>query len=406
MKIELSKKNANEIDASVAEFQGRATAGTVCADDLFKAELLAEAQSALDEVLFRRDQIGAIVEIAIKGVRASKVTHIKIAKGSRKGVWYLVGFRRGKKNTTVALYKDEDNDRKTVARQNFMEQRCARNNKVVKEALRRIEKRKKAEAEAKVKAVFESQSVSISSIESSKKDGYYHLGMYVVYIKEHGTWDNNRYSKAYHRQYGGVWEREKIEVKIYKKSGATIRCTTHLIDSFRGKWLTKLLIGEGIVKENRERSAITLDRLHSARRVKDIELKNLESENKIFLYERYIIKGQIEDYVAVKGGTTYHDKNPRLAIKCLNEKIATKKREQQARGIHRVITREFVSKKMNFCQSGINSFLSKIGFEFPEEIDEIKTVDLIKKIKATKKADLSQFAEEISRLKKVTGLSW
>ena len=405
MKIELSKKNANEIDAALAEFQGRATAGTVCADDLFNAELLAEAQSALDEVLFRRDQIGAIVEIAIPRLRASKETHIKISKGSRKGVWYLVGCRRGKKNTTVALYKDEDNDRKTVARQNFMEQRCARNNKVVKEALRRIEKRKKAEAEAKVKAVFESQSVSISSIESSKKDGYYHVGMYVVYIKEHGTWDNERYSKSYHNKYGGVWEREKIEVKIYKKRGDAISCTTHSIDSFRGKWLTKLLIIDGIVKEKRERSAITLDKLHSARRVKDIELKNLESENKIFLYERYIIKGQIEDYVAVKGGTTYHDKNPRLAIKCLNEKIATKKREQQARGIHRVITREFVSKKMNFCQSGINSFLSKIGFEFPEEIDEIKTVDLIKKIKATKKADLSQFAEEISRLKKVTGLS-
>ena len=61
---------------------------------------------------------------------------------------------------------------------------------------------------------------------------------------------------------------------------------------------------------------------------------------------------------------------------------------------------------MNFCQSGINSFLETIGFESPDEIDEIKTVDLIKKIKATKKADLSQFAEEISRLKKVTGLSW
>jgi len=44
------------------------------------------------------------------------------------------------------------------------------------------------------------------------------LGCYNFNYVESGQYNNNKYSKSYHKKYGGVWEKEKCYVIVNKNN--------------------------------------------------------------------------------------------------------------------------------------------------------------------------------------------
>jgi len=404
MKIEITSANRQSIESALNSFQGKMTTGLISVDDIINPNQLIAAQDRLDQVLFKRDQVGAVLEIEILPIAPVPkiITAFKVAKGS-KGNWYLVGFNRASATSTGAKFYRSDNTSKVEEQYAFIK-------KEEKKAQLSLKKSRNRRTKLFLKGAFDRASVSVSSVETDKSDGYFHIGNIVVHVEEHGEWNNNRYSKAYHRQYGGVWQRDHIEVGIYRKHGKGFVCSSHTVESFRGKWLTKIIIEDGLIKPVGKANAITLDKYHTAKRVTSDDDKNLEKIFDVKLYERYLLKGSVEDYVAVNhNGVTYHDTAPELAIKGLEKKVRGQMEQANKTKALRefsVITREYVKDALGFCEPGVNKFLEVIGYTCPDDIDKVKSVDLIKNIKATPRKDLKPFKDELKSLKNATGLSW
>ena len=193
------------------------------------------------------------------------------------------------------------------------------------------------------------------------------IGKFLFSQHEHVEWNNNKYSKGWHRKYGGVKEVSDRRVNIYKidrraKDGKKLLATVEF-DAWRGNILLAAIKNSGLFTEPNCKNplSIRLDKWYDAKLVRVI--------GNIKIYERTLIGGFV-DYCAVLNKITFHAKTMRESISGLNKKIkaATKKLNEPISYA--------LCKKLGFCENGIRDFCETFSLDIdgtysPQEVEKV-----------------------------------
>lgn len=193
------------------------------------------------------------------------------------------------------------------------------------------------------------------------------IGKFVFTQLEHVEWNNHKYSKGWHRQYGGVREVSGRRIVIEKidrraKSGKKQMAVVPF-DSWRGNVLLSAIKQSGLfqVPQSKAPLSVRLDKFYGAEEVRTI--------GHIKIYERTLL-GEFVDFCAVLNGVTFHAETERLAVRGVHQKIkaATKKRNEP-------ISYK-LCKELGFCDAGIKQFCEVFSLDLhssysPERIEEL-----------------------------------
>jgi hypothetical protein len=187
------------------------------------------------------------------------------------------------------------------------------------------------------------------------------IGGWQAKAVEIATWNNNKYSKAYHRRYGAVREVHDRYVQFVSPSGH--RTIEIKLDSWRGNWQMKALIDAKIVKPKKGQMHI---RLNAACDIKKIGVR--------FGYTFYLrtLKGEPLDYCAVSPlGQTFHAESPSKCIAGIKKKMAAIERRKVA-----TIDWDYL-RNLGFCKTGIIEFCDIFGFNPKDRVSPQEVYDRV-----------------------------
>lgn len=200
------------------------------------------------------------------------------------------------------------------------------------------------------------------------------IGKIVFTQSESVEWNNHKYSKAWHRQFGGVKEVSNRQITIEKLDGRAKNGKKQLavvpFESWRGNVLLAAIKQSGlfIAPTSKAPMSIRLDKFYGAEAVRAI--------GHIQIYARTLL-GETVDFCAVLNGVTFHAETERLAVHGVHQKIkaATKKRDEP-------ISYK-LCKELGFCDEGIKQFcevfnLDVQGTYSPKTIEELVKTDTSK----------------------------
>lgn len=195
------------------------------------------------------------------------------------------------------------------------------------------------------------------------------IGKIVFTQLEHVEWNNHKYSKSWHRQYGGVKEVSDRRIVITKQDGRAKGGFKQLavvpFDAWRGNILLTAIKNSGVFTAPISKAplSVRLDKFYDAKVVKTV--------GHIRIWDRTLLGGHV-DYVAVLNGVTFHADTMREAVKGLHAKIkaATKKRNEP-------ISYK-LCKELGFCDQGIKAFCDAFGLSIKETYSPSHIEDLVK----------------------------
>jgi hypothetical protein len=197
------------------------------------------------------------------------------------------------------------------------------------------------------------------------------MGKWTVTAHENGEWNNNKYSKSWHRKYGGVWEVESRDVTFSTSCRKDPKRVLVKLTSWRGDWLAKAVAKAGLAPE---KSAAPMSvRLNKAYDAKIVMRRKQEGQEDVAIWKRTLL-GETIDFCAVGKfdgkKITYHDSSWLTAMKGLEKKAGA----QRLRAEGRVIDRALI-KNLHFCDQGVAEFCRIVGIEnrgtyTPEQIHE------------------------------------
>lgn len=212
------------------------------------------------------------------------------------------------------------------------------------------------------------------------------------YLKiEEVSWDNSRYSKAWHRAHGGAKSVDRRAVEFRRWSGkaghSNIESRTAELTGWRGDWLARAVVDAGLAPE--KPAAPLSIRLHAAY---DAEL--VSSSHGYRIYRRTLVGAPIDWVVVAPLGTTYHSADRKALLRGLRNKI----RRSTARIEGRLIDWA-KCKALGFCDGGIRAFcndfdLDPKGAYTPEEIEAAIRASAYR---------ASQYMDELRTLAKAVG---
>lgn len=193
------------------------------------------------------------------------------------------------------------------------------------------------------------------------------LGKFIFEKDETITWDNNRYSKSWHRKFGGVKEVSNRTITIYKKDGRARGGRKQLavvpFDAWRGNVLLAAIKQSGLftVTASKAPLSVRLDKFYDAKCVRTI--------GNIKIWHRTLL-GEHVDYCAVVNGVTFHAYKKKTAVKGLCEKI------KKAAQLKNEPISYKLCKELGFCDPGIRAFCDDFGLDIkgtysPEYIESI-----------------------------------
>ena len=195
------------------------------------------------------------------------------------------------------------------------------------------------------------------------------IGKFIFTKLELVEWNYSKYSKTWHRKYGGIKEVSERRVKIEKidkraKGGKKLLAIVNF-DAWRGNILLSAIKLSGLFPAPKSKAnlAIRLDKQYDAAVTRQI--------GNIKIWKRTLL-GEVVDYCAVLNNITYHDKSPKLAISGLNKKlkaVVTKKNHP--------ITYK-LCRDLGFCNIGINQFCEAFNLDIEGSYSPDYINDLIK----------------------------
>lgn len=138
------------------------------------------------------------------------------------------------------------------------------------------------------------------------------LGCYEFKFLESGNYNCNKYSKTYHRKYGGVWEKEKCYVIVNKDNKFLKKIK---VDNFKGNNLHKIIHALTDKVASNVPLYIRLNEYYDAKPIKSIRGYTI--------YKRTLLD-QFYDYVIISPDKlTYHDPELKNLFIGLKDKIRT-----------------------------------------------------------------------------------
>lgn len=186
------------------------------------------------------------------------------------------------------------------------------------------------------------------------------LGIYTFECVEQGTYNNKKYSKSYHRKYGGVWEKGKAFIIINKNNEFFKKIE---VDNFKGDLIVKIVKLLDLIPKSNIPLYIRINSAYDAILIKSI--------NGYKIYKRTILD-QFYDYVIVSPDKlTYHDANLKNLFIGLKEKIKTAALKSENKLVNYKILR-----LLGFCKSGIKQVADYLNLDTRKNynINDIITV--------------------------------
>ena len=213
------------------------------------------------------------------------------------------------------------------------------------------------------------EQVALSCLVGGHCSQYARVGSWIISSSESVSWDNNKYSKSYHRQYGGVKTVDARTVYVRRWNCGEIENRDIQVSSWAGYWALKALIQSGVVSPVKVPSKLKSVQLNNA-----FEVRLMRTILGVSIYER-TLAGSHYDYCALVGSVTFHADSIR---ECL-------------RGLHKKTTEITVAKNspinwdfcraLGFCETGIEEFCSDFNLDIkgnysPEKIHHAVKTDM------------------------------
>lgn len=195
--------------------------------------------------------------------------------------------------------------------------------------------------------------VPISHLRAGDQNTIARVGKWWVSSKEDGQWNNDRYSKSWHRQNGGVWEVESRTVLIrrYDAEKKVVIKRDKEVSGWRGNWALQACQAAGILRPKKIPSrlkSVQLNPLFGVRKVR--QLGSME------VFER-TLAGEHYDFCLLWHGLTFHADSQRVAVQGLRQKMADVERKRNA-----LINFRFC-RSLGFCEEGIRQFCADFGLD-------------------------------------------
>lgn len=216
------------------------------------------------------------------------------------------------------------------------------------------------------------------------------IGKYEFQRIEDAEWNNNKYSRAWHRQYGGVLEVSNRRIVISRLDRRAKNGKLHIATIKFGAWRGNILLAA--IKTSEAFAAPKSSIPMSIRLDKFYDAKKIGNKMGVEIFERTLL-GAVADYCAVTGGHTYHAESPRAAVRGLHKKM------QAAAKKHNEPITWALGKKLGFCEAGMVAFCEAFGLDTSGSLSPVTLEGIIK-------SDLSKarrFENELRTLAKSLG---
>lgn len=189
------------------------------------------------------------------------------------------------------------------------------------------------------------------------------LGCYEFKFIESGNYNNNKYSKSYHKKYGGAWEKENSYVIVNRNNEFLKKIE---VDNFKGNTLHKIIheLTDKVVSD--VPLYVRLNEYYDAKIIKSILGYTI--------YKRTLLD-QFYDYVIVSPDKlTYHDSELKNLFIGLKEKVRTKSLKAENKLVNFKILR-----LLGFCKDGITQVAEYLELSTSKNYSVDEIVDLFKK---------------------------
>jgi len=197
------------------------------------------------------------------------------------------------------------------------------------------------------------------------------------------TWDNNCYSKGWHRAYGG---KKIVDARYVDFKRMTPRGPEHIrvdIDSWRGNWLAKAITEAGLAPDRKNLPSLKI-RLNKA-----YDAKLIAEKRGYKIYSRTLVGAHVDYVIQSPLGMVYHDTERANLVRGLHDKIRAKMLRLRLPGGKIDWS---LCKKLGFCSAGIKSFCDAFGFDTRKSYSARDIYDRVKR-------DMSKAAPYFAELK-------
>ena len=231
--------------------------------------------------------------------------------------------------------------------------------------------------------------VSFESIKGGYAGSHVRIGDWIISSMEDVSYDNNYYSKTWHRAHGGKKSVDARIVQIRKWTPEGIINKDSHISTWAGNWLINGLVNAGIVTPVKLPKSLKSVQLNTA-----FNVRLIRTVLGVSVYERTFADCHY-DYCAVAGNVTFHGSSIRDCLKGLHKKTTEIKIAKET-----PINWD-LCKSLGFCDTGIEEFCSDFGLDLkgnysPEKINDIVKTDLSK---------ASKYEQELKKVAQVLNYS-
>ncbi len=213
------------------------------------------------------------------------------------------------------------------------------------------------------------------------------LGNWVVTTEQYGDWNNDKYSRSYHRQYGGVFEIDGRTIEFKRPHGKGFIVKHVQLYSWAGDFVARAVIEAGLAPKKPKYSLkIRLNKAYDAKKVC--------AKRGYVVYSRTLLGGHV-DYVIERNGVVFHAVNSSELFKGLHNKI----RKQGLKLKGKLIGFDDC-KKLGFCDVGIREFCENLGLDIKKLYAPFEIRALLKN---NGHGVADTFSYEISQMSKAIG---
>lgn len=203
---------------------------------------------------------------------------------------------------------------------------------------------------------------------------------WTVRLEETVSYDRDRYSKAWHAQYGAAKVVESRTVIIRRVAAdGTLERRDVQVDAWRGNFLLNALVSAGVLPNNKGLMSV---RLHAG-----YEIELIRAGKTIKVYRR-TLAGNPVDFCVVWHGITFHDATVRDAIRGLRSKLRAAIEAKAS-----MITWK-LGKSLGFCEPGMRQFAADFGLD----VNGAYSPDEIERRVRGNMADAAKYASELRAL--------
>ena len=195
--------------------------------------------------------------------------------------------------------------------------------------------------------------VPITDLDTGVRRHIARIGSWWVRAVEESHWDTDRYSKSYHRQFGGVRtvDTRRVEFRRLDRQTGLVESRDVDLRGWRGSWALNAAVEAGVV------DAVTVPaRLRSVQLHRAYAIDLLHHIGGVEVYRRSL-GGMDVDFVAVWHGLTFHASTLVGALHGLRAKLREIEVRQDS-----PIDLAFC-RSLGFCEVGIRQFCADFGLD-------------------------------------------